>query len=183
TSGIEGWRRAWAGCLGESCMGTSASLAPRIGPAIPPLRVPTLQELLPFRTGAGAGVRLRPQRRPRLHYNLELPAVDDPSQAEGLPGVQVLRVDTDGALGSVVTLALDRLANGADVVTARRPHCLGPDVDAEVGRLHRVRGHSLRAVLGLKAVHELAVLWAIDALKVIPGGIVADHVPHGQAAQ
>src|SRR5919201_7154342 len=109
----------------------------RVEPPPAPVLVEVAQEGVPLRPGAGSGIGLGPDGLFRTPDDVELTALDDLPQADRLPGVQGVGVDVDGAFGRLVALPLEGLADGAHVVSARRRDRLGPEVDAEICRLHR----------------------------------------------
>ena len=50
------------------------------------------------------------------------------------------------------------------------------EVERGVGRFHRVRRRPVRSVLGLEGLDERRVLGAVDALEVVPGGVLTGEI-------
>src|SRR5204862_6961377 len=122
---------------------------------------------------------LRP--RLRLHEalgardDLELAVFEDLADEHRPVRVVVVLVHLDRAARRREGLAVDGLADGVDVERLGFLDGLLPDVDAEVGRLHRVVGHTLAAAgqtlllrVLLERVHELLVVRVLDGLEVVP---------------
>ncbi len=52
---------------------------------------------------------------------------------------------------------------------------LSPEIDHDVGGLHRICGHPIGSILPLKGADKGLVLGALHGHKVVPGGIVSPH--------
>src|SRR5882672_5322329 len=140
-----------------------------------------LDELAP---GLGADETLRAP-----HF-LELAVGEDLADDDRLLQVVVLLVHLHPAARGQEVLARDGLADGVHVGGARLLARLPPDVDPDIGGLHRIVGDALRAAgqavllaVRLERLHERLVLGRVDRLEVVPRGQVADQRRRVHAAE
>ena len=105
----------------------------------------------------------------------------DLADQPGLGDVVVVAVDGDRALRCLEGDTVGRLVDGVDAEGLRLLDHALVEVQRGVGRFHRVRRRAVGAVLRLERLDEGGVHRAVDALEVVPSGVLAREVhPHGR---
>ena len=87
-----------------------------------------------------------------------------------------LGVDADLAAGRAQALVAHRVADRRAARRSRLLDRLGPQLDADVSRLHRIGDDAPLAEALAEGAQQLVILGRVDALEVGPRRVVTDHL-------